>query len=708
MKFLKPLVIAIISCSCVLTLTHCKSSENVSEAKLYDLDSFIVRHNEEVNLWVDGEIEAVKNKREELDSKLSDLVSGKETLSEGDQKLKRKLERSITSSQRDLEKFEFRKSRGEYFSFKTPEDIPVDLVWEDGMDEPEIGDPKALKGGTFNFFINSFPDTLRPFGPNANHSYRSYVYDDIEVFLVGIHPVTNKPIPGLANQWALSKDERTVYYKLDPEATYSDGSPVKAKDFMTDIYVRASQNVFDPYYEQYFKEQFANITVYDEMTLSVTLPEKKPDMYYSTSLRPASPKFYAEYGPDYKERYQWRVPPTTGAYDLKSENIKKGRSITMTRVKDWWAKDRKYYRYRSNVDRIRYLVIRDVSKCFELFKIGEIDAFWIHSPSYWYEKTEVEPVFKGYIEKKKFFRTWPIIPWGIYLNVEEGILKNKDVRVGLNHAMNFQKVNDQMFRGDYVRVNQFSDGFGRFTNKSIKARKFNPKLAREYFAKAGYTKEGDDRILRNAAGEKLSFSCTIRQEPGRLQMLSILQTEALDCGVELKIDAAEASVAFAKTAEKRHESTFSAWAVQPPTPKYRQFFHSEAAFDETGARNKSSNNQNVFSNEQMDVFADQVRNARTYEELEKAAHAAQQIIHDEGIFIPGVDRDFTAIAHWRWLKWPDSDTTKFSYPTIYEPLETYLYWIDEKVKKETLKARREGKSFPEIEQVIDDYRNNNN
>ncbi|MFT6794618.1 MAG: microcin C transport system substrate-binding protein [Rubritalea sp.] len=707
MKFLKSSFTAILLCSCVLTLTHCNSSEKVSDAKLYDLDSFIERYNKEVNLWVDGEIVKVKKKRVELDKKLSDLSAGAEILSEEDEKLKRKLERSIDSSQRDLEKFEFRKSLGGYFSFKSPEDIPADLVWEDGMGEPEIGDPKALKGGTYNSFFNDFPDTLRPFGPNANHSYRSYIYDEIEVFTIGIHPVTKKPIPGLANQWALSKDGRTVFYKLDPEARYSDGNPVRAKDFMADVYVRASQNVFDPYYEQYFKEQFANITVYDEMTLSITLPEKNPDMYYSTAMRPASPEFYSEYGPDYKERYQWRVPPTTGAYDLKNENINKGRSITMTRVKDWWAKDRKYYRYRFNVDQIRYLVILDVSKCYELFKIGEIDAFWIHSPNYWYEKTEIEPVFNGYIEKKKFYREWPIIPWGIYLNVEEGILKNKDVRIGLQHAMNFQKVNDQMFRGDYVRINQFSDGYGRFTNESIKARKFNPKLAREYFAKAGFTKEGDDRILRNAAGEKLSFSCTIRSDPSRIQMLSILQSEALDCGVQLKIDTAEASVAFAKTAEKRHESTFSAWSVMPPTPKYRQFFHSEAAFDETGARNKSSNNQNVFADERMDVLADQVRNARSYEELETAAHEAQQIIHDAGIFIPGVDRDFTAIGHWRWMKWPDSKTTKFSYPAIYEPMESYLYWIDEKLKKETLKARKDGKTFPEIEQVIDDYRKNN-
>ena len=40
------------------------------------------------------------------------------------------------------------------------------------------------------------------------------------------------------------------------------------------------------------------------------------------------------------------------------KDIVKGRSITMTRVKDWWAKDRKYTRNLNNVDRIRYLLKR--------------------------------------------------------------------------------------------------------------------------------------------------------------------------------------------------------------------------------------------------------------------------------------------------------------------------------------------------------------
>ena len=44
----------------------------------------------------------------------------------------------------------------EFFSFKTPDDLPDDLVWEDGMDLPDLGSPEARKGGTFNYFLCLF------------------------------------------------------------------------------------------------------------------------------------------------------------------------------------------------------------------------------------------------------------------------------------------------------------------------------------------------------------------------------------------------------------------------------------------------------------------------------------------------------------------------------------------------------------------------
>lgn len=674
---------------------------------LYDLDGFIETHNKEISNWLEASLEKTEKAKQKKVEELEKLSAEGASEDEKSAAKRRAIKRDIAAIDRDIEKIKFRQNQGDYFQFKSPDDIPKDLVWETGMNEPEIGDPKAKKGGVYNTYIPEFPKTLRPFGPESNHSFRGKLYDEIYVPLVIIHPVTQKPIPGVAEQWAVSKDRKTVYYKLNPKARYSNGEQVKAKDFMTDIYVRISPNIYNPYAQDYYRQRFANITVYDDLTLSVTIPEVKPDPYYSTTLVPSCPSFYREYGPDYRTRYQWRVPPTTGAYTCGKEDIKKGRSVTVRRVKDWWAKDMKYYRYRFNVDAIRYLVIRDLSKSFELFKIGEIDVFWIHSPEYWYDKTEVDAVFNGYIEKKKFYTNYPMVPWGIYLNVNEGILKNKDVRLGIQYAMNFDKVNEQLFRGDYVRINQFSDGYGRFTDKNIKAREFNPKLAREYFAKAGYTKEDSEGYLVNDSGTRLSIICTVTKTPQRVEMLNVLKKAAKDCGLEFKIDSLESSVAFAKTSQKKHQACFGGWGVQPPTPVYYQFFHSSAAFDETGKRNSSSNNQNVFADEQMDILSLQVRNARTYEELQKAAFGAQKIVHDEAIFVPGVGRDYTAIGHWRWMKWPDSETTKFSYPVMYEPMETYLYWIDEEVKKETLKARRAGKAFPEIEEVIDIYRKKN-
>ena len=117
------------------------------------------------------------------------------------------------------------------------------------------------------------------------------------------------------------------------------------------------------------------------------------------------------------------MPPTTGAYFVKDEDIVKGASITLTRAKDWWAKDRKFYRYRFNADKIVYRVVRDQSKVWELFRAGEIDFFMITSPQYWYQKSEIPPVFDGYIERYMFYNQFPRPPYGLYLNTAKPLAR---------------------------------------------------------------------------------------------------------------------------------------------------------------------------------------------------------------------------------------------------------------------------------------------
>lgn len=661
-------------------------------------EPFVKKYNKYINEWVTIQLKEAQKAEQATKDKIAQAATEEE---------KSKLEKTLVDQHRVVEKYEFRLSLKDYFSIKTEADLPQGLVWEEGLDEPIIGDPRAKKGGVYHSWIMDFPPSLRPFGPNANNSFRGYIYDDLELGLINIHPITGKIIPAVAEKWAFKGDGRTVYFKLDPDAAYTDGVKVKAEDFMFYFYIRLSDDVSAPFQKQYFREQIANITTYGDNYLSITLPEAKPVLGYfeSANIPPAPPHFYKDFGPDYDTRYNWKVQPTTSAYTVLDEDVKKGRSITLTRVKDWWAKDKKYYKYSYNTDKISYLVVAEPSKAFELFRLGKIDAYALAAPEYWYERMEIPEYFDGYIEKDQFYNVYPRIPWGFYLNVYKAPLNDVNVRVGLSYAMNFKKVNTIIYRGDSERLEQFSEGFKEFSNPNIKAREYSVAKAEEAFAKAGYTKRDGEGYLTNAKGQRLKVEISWASNPLRNQMMALLKEDARKAGLELVLDGQQPTVNYRKVMEKLHQVDYTAWAVTPPYPRYYQFFHSENAFEENGAPKQQTNNMNLYVDPEMDRLCEIVRFATTEDELRDASWKIQQIVHDEALFIPALKTSYVRMAHWRWMKWPDTKLFEFSAPEVYVPMDSYLFWIDEDVKEETLEAKKEGVKFPEKNNIYDLYRN---
>jgi microcin C transport system substrate-binding protein len=677
-----------------LLATGCRRESTEISRKL-EFDSFVPVYNRYIETWLHTQQTTTEK---ELAHATSELVTAT-----GDAKTA--LVSRAQTLRLEQEKWNFRLALGGFLKIGTSAEIPADLVWENGMNQPEIGDPAAKKGGVFRRFIPAFPPTIRPFGDNSNNSFRGDLYDYIDLPMVNLHPETMEMIPGLAKEWATSKDGRTIYFHLDPQATYSDGVQVKAKDFLISVYLRVSDNIINPYSKQYYRENIAQIAMYDDLTVSVSLPESK--IYapvIAGTITPTPPHFYAEYGPDYNERYQWRFPPTTGAYEVLPEDIVKGASITQTRVKNWWAKDRKYYKYRFNPDKLVHTVVRDESKAFELFRAGELDTFFLTLPQLWYEKSEIDPVYNGYIERVTFYNKYPKVPRGLYLNVSKAPLDNLDVRIGIQHTMNWQKVIDVMFRGDYQRLNAFNEGYVTFSDPTLIARPFSIEAARAAFAKAGFTQEGRDGILAKPDGTRLSVSITYPAMPQIDRIFAILREEAKACGFELRLDGLEYTVAYKKEMQKQHEMALGSWLINPPVPDFHQFLHSTNAIDEKGNLKPQTNNTFVWHRTDTDLLSEKVRTASTAEELKDAAWKLQRIMHDEAIFVPGYTVDFVRIGSWRWVKWPDCETTHFSPPVVYDPHEVFVFWIDEKVKAETQAARRSGKTFPESTRTIEDYR----
>ncbi|MBK1882920.1 hypothetical protein JIN85_10865 [Luteolibacter pohnpeiensis] len=694
MRFLFSLlavVAAIVGC---FGLNGCRHEEGALGSR-YDFDGFVPRYNDFIHKWL----------IEQQDAAIKEKAHLEEEIAKADDEKRKLLEVRLQANARELEKWAFRLSLGDYLKMGDPSEIPTDLVWDDGMNEPEIGDPRAKKGGVLRQYIPDFPPTTRLFGDNSNNSFRGYLYDDIDIPLVDYHRETMHMIPGVASSWAVSKDGRTIYYKIDPAARYSDGEPVHAKDYLVSVYVNVSDNVVNPYAKQYFKENLAQVAMYDDHTISISLPEAQVyGPLIAGDFTPSPPHFFAEYGPDYDTRYQWRFRPTTGAYEVKPEDIVKGVSITETRVKNWWAKDRKYYKYRYNPDKIVYTVVRDQSKAFELFKAGELDTFLITTPELWYEKSEMKPVYNGYIDKVTFYTRYPKIPRGLYVNVSRPLLKERDVRIGIAESLNWKKVINVMFRGDYQRLNAFNEGYEGLSDPTIKARGFSISDARASFAKAGFTQEDRDGILKKADGTRLSVSITYPTLPIYDQIFSLLREEAKNCGLELRLDGLEATVAYKKEMLKQHDIALGAWGIEPPMPDFYQFLHSSNAYDESGNLKPNTNNTFAWARPDTDMLSEEVRTATTMDDLRTAVQKLQHIMHDEAIFLPGYAVDFVRVGSWRWVRWPDSDTTKFCPPVVYDPHEVHVLWIDEDMKKETLEARREGKTFPESVKTVDDYR----
>jgi microcin C transport system substrate-binding protein len=687
--------LATISCA-VLALagTGCRR-ESAEAARTFGFDAFVPVYNRHIDGWLKTQQEATEKEAARVAAELATAQG------EAADKLRNHAE----TLRHDQEKWTFRLAIGDFLKTGSPSEIPAGLVWENGMDQPEIGDPAAKKGGVFRRFIPSFPPTLRPFGDNSNNAFRGDLYDYIDMPLVSLHPETMEMIPGLAKEWAASADGRTIYFRIDPEARYSDGKPVRARDFLIAVYLRVSDHIVNPYAKQFYRENIAQIATYDDLTLSVSLPEAK--IYapaIAGAVSPSPPDFYAEYGSDYNERYQWRFPPTTGAYEVLPEDIVKGVSVTQTRVKDWWARDRKYYRHRFNPDKIVSTVVRDESKAFELFRAGQMDTFFLTRPELWYEKSEMEPVYKGYIERVTFYNRYPKVPRGLYLNVAKPPLDDRNVRIGIQHAMNWQKVIDVMFRGDYQRLNAFNEGYTIFSDPSIKARPYSIDLAREAFRAAGYTTEGRDGILMKPDGTRLSVSLTYPGMPVTDRMLAILREEAKACGFELRLDGLEATVSYKKEMQKQHEMAMGSWLITPPVPDFHQFLHSTNAFDDKGNLKPQTNNIFSWARPDTDVLCENVRTGRTADELRDAAWKLQRIMHDEAIFVPGYSVDFIRLGSWRWVRWPDCANTRFSPPVVYDPHEVFVFWIDEDIQRETQAARRTGRSFPESTRVVDAYR----
>ncbi len=209
-----------------------------------------------------------------------------------------------------------------------------------------------------------------------------------------------------------------------------------------------------------------------------------------------------------------------------------------------------------------------------------------------------------------------------------------------------------------------------------------------------------DGIFTNAPGQRLSFTISTGYKTFA-DALTILKQEAAKAGVDSRSRSSTRLPGGRNPKRRSTRSRMAGFANSPSEvyPRYWDFFHSINGLED-GKPKTNTNNLSCVSIPELDPLIDEYRANESHSEKVRLAHQIEEILHENATFIPGVYPPTYRVGFWRWVGWPDD----FNVNQSEIELHWQLHWIDEDLKEETLKAMKDGKTFPPVVKDYDQFK----
>lgn len=280
--------------------------------------------------------------------------------------------------------------------------------WDTSKDFDLIGDPRALKGGLLRTFTPAFPGTLRMAGPewntDVNYAISQLAYEP----LVSLHPTTLAFMPVIATHWQIGPDKMTFRFRIDPNARFSDGTPVTADDVVASWSFHADKTLQDAFFYTEFNRLEKPVAESKYIVRIKAKEQKWTNFLTAAGIRifPAS-VLKTVTGATYLRDYNFKLLPGTGPYTVTDADVKKGTSVSLRRRPDYWAKDYRANIGQFNFDEFRFMVVRDESLAFEMFKKGDLDFHNVRISRQWVEELNYDDIQRGIVVKRKVFNNYP-------------------------------------------------------------------------------------------------------------------------------------------------------------------------------------------------------------------------------------------------------------------------------------------------------------
>ena len=536
--------------------------------------------------------------------------------------------------------------------------------WETNVDFELIGDPRAVKGGTFREHQLAFPGTLRIEGPESNTVLNGMIGGMVYEALLAIHPTTLDYMPVLATHWQISDDASTYRFRINPNARWSDGTPVTADDVVATWSFYMDVGLQSPMLQLVYGK-FERPVAESKYIVSVKsqVQNWRNFLYFSSSMLILPAHVLKDVdGAKYLTDYNFKLLPGTGPYRVDEADVQKGQSLMIRRRNDYWAANARRNMGLNNFDAIRETVVRDQNLAFEMFKKGDLDSYYVNISREWVEELNFDRVQRGLVQKRKIFNDNPSGIQGVAFNTRKEPFSDLRVRKALTLLQNRHLLIERLFFNEYVPQNSYYSG-GIYENPSNPKNEYDPQAALALLAEAGWSsRDAQGRLVKN--GQPLVLEL-LYSDQGSERWITVYQEELARVGIGLNLRLVTPETLFRLVMDRNFDMVSMAWSgLLFPNP--------ETSFSSSLADLPDNNNITGFKDARVDELL--VAYDREFDQ-QKRAEIIQEI---DGIlansyqYILAWDMPFQRIAYWNRFGQPEGYLTRIG---DYRDMPT-LWWLD--------------------------------
>ena len=501
-------------------------------------------------------------------------------------------------------------------------------------------------------------------------AWATEIFKYLSVPMANFDPATYKLTPALIKQLPIITEMTTGEYKgmvaydfeLLAEATWDNGSPITAEDFLFTLKTTQNPNYSSPHRSMtsYIKQLIIDpdnakkFRVYGERNIIgaavISNFEAMPKYFYDPdglmdkfSLAELKAKENQEKLADDETlkafAKQFQAPlhlnnPAGIAYagPYKVEKWTTGQEIVLTKKKNWWGDKLvdKYPLLKANPDKIIYKVVRDINAAISLAKNGELDVI---GKIPW---SAFVPLKEDKLIKEQFhFHTPQKIAYRyIALNNNSPKLADKRVRQALDYLFNREEIYKTVYFGSKTPTIGPIHPTKPYYNKKLTVRSFDAAKAKTLLQEAGWMDtDGNGIVDKIIDGKKVELNIELIYANGYEDYASIseiFKSDAIKAGINIIPKTFDSKAYRTMVRSRDFEATI---AVSSWYPLHRDL---EGRFHTNGAQNYSS-----FSNPEADALTLKLKSTIDESKLPAGYLRIQEIIHDEvpSIFInTGNDR----------------------------------------------------------------------